>query len=693
MAKNSLEPTIDCLRTEYVLVQAWKKSASYIRYHNWFSDTLELDKTTVNLKDFIGETIECLDSPDCWKSDLLRVVPAPKSFRWIVTDGNWKPEGDLSADRLRPLAHVALRDQVVATAIMMCIANRIETEQGDPRQPIESAKDRKRVSSYGNRLFCHRENGALHHRWGSTKLYRSYFQDYRRFVSRPTVVARDLARKDSRRVFIVESDLKQFYDRVRPHQLMKALNSIRSDSDDADFFELAGNVLDWRWHPDDGEQIRLYGSEIDVKDMEKIALPQGLVAAGFFANVVLLSFDATLRDKVGDEIEPDIRLEDVCRYVDDLRIVITAGSDASEHKIKNAVVAWLNSHLNENAPGQEVSRKKTSVTEVGGEERRMVRQSLRMERVQSAVSGGFDAIVGQQVLDSIQGLIRSQQTLIHDIDESGWRLVPHSDVREETITRFSAGRFRTTYRSIRPLLDDDTTQDESDATKTEDEYANGLRTQRTKKDLDEEAMAFALDLVNRWVSDPSNVRLLRIGLDIWPDARVLRSILNLLHPLTEIDGSVDQENQVAWYCLAELLRAGATETGLVPNDECLPDDLDVQQYRRVLCQEAIRISKLPFASIPWYLRQQALLLLAVFEPSAVPGTHTMQSAENEDYYRLIGYLNGHWNNIESTDFATIAVLSRRAFCDPETSLSLVVDGLNARKFTEIAVRDPSFALA
>ena len=692
MAREILEPTIDCVRQEYVLVQAWKKSASFIRYHNWFSDTLELDRTTVNLEKFTKETAEYLESPEEWMSGLLRIVPAPKSSRWSVSNGTWEPECKISADRLRPLAHVGLRDQVVATAILLCIADRIETEQGDPRHPIKSAKDRKFISSYGNRLFCNTADGVLHHRWGSTKLYRSYFQDYRRFISRPTVVARDIARKDSRRVFIVESDLKQFYDRVRPRQLMSALKIIRRDSDDVAFFELAKRVLDWRWHPHDGEQISLYGKAIDVDDIEQIALPQGLVAAGFFANVVLLSFDAILRDKVGDEIESGIRIEDTCRYVDDLRIVVTADCEASEDKIKHDVVEWLNSQLNKNAPGQEVSSEKTSVTEFGGEERRIVRQSFRMERIQSAVSGGFDAIVGQQILDSIQGLIRSQQTLIRDNNERGWRLVPHSDVRDETIARFAAGRFRTTYRSVRPLLDDDSTHDESDDTRTEAEYTDGLTTQRTKKDLDEEAMAFALDLVNRWVNNPSNVRLLRIGLDIWPDARVLRSILNLLLPLTEIDGSVDQRNRVAWYCLAELLRAGATETGLVPNNECLPEDLDIQQYRRVLCQEAIRLSKLPIASIPWYLRQQALLLLAVFEPSAVPNTLALQTAENEDYYRLIGYLNGHWNNLENTDFATIAVLSRRAFCDPETSLSLVSNGLNARRLTEIAIRDPSFAL-
>ena len=41
-----------------------------------------------------------------------------------------------------------------------------------------------------------------------------------------------------------------------------------------------------------------------------MALPQGLVASGFFANVVLLSFDEALRVAIGTEIAPGILLAD-----------------------------------------------------------------------------------------------------------------------------------------------------------------------------------------------------------------------------------------------------------------------------------------------------------------------------------------------------------------------------------------------
>ena len=38
MISDTLQPRRELLREESVLVQAWKKTANYIRYHNWFSD-------------------------------------------------------------------------------------------------------------------------------------------------------------------------------------------------------------------------------------------------------------------------------------------------------------------------------------------------------------------------------------------------------------------------------------------------------------------------------------------------------------------------------------------------------------------------------------------------------------------------------------------------------------------------------
>lgn len=698
MSTEVLEPRLDLLRQEYVLVQAWKKTASYIRYHNWFSDTIELDRAAVNLPTFLAGIAETLAAPEDWIGCALRMVPAPKTQRWRVSEpGVWEPaEKGMNAARLRPLAHVALRDQVIATALMLCLADRVETLQGDPRKPVRDGPSRRQVISYGNRLFCDADRGVLRHRWGSAKLYRAYYQDYRTFLSRPEIVAASIQPANGRRSFIVHSDLRQFYDRVRPDRLAVALQGIRRDGDDSDFFDFASKVLNWAWDPRDRSEVAIYAEQAGLEDFARVALPQGLVSAGFFANVVLLGFDERMRSAIGGDIAPGVRLEDGCRYVDDLRIVVTVGGDAFDNVdglslVRTRVSAWLQDLLTNAAPGLLVSSEKTKAAEVGGAERPLVRQSAKMSRIQSAVSGGFDAIGGEEVLDAIQGLMRSQEGLSLGAEEDGWALSPLPDVRDETVARFAAARFRTTYRSIRPLLDDlGAGANASPDTASAEDAARGRRA-RTQRELDEDARAFALGLIQRWVFDPSNVRLLRIGLDVWPDAQVLKELLKLLRPFTEKGGRRKAPRRVAWYSLSELLRAGATETGLVEDQESLPADVDLAGYRRVLGEEAARLVKLPAAQIPWYLRQQALLFLAASAPDEAPVLRTGRSAEARHYRELIRYLRGDDVAVNSAELATLAVLARRSFSTATKSADLIRRTVTPTRIREIASRDPSFA--
>ena len=142
MVMEQLRPCVECLSQEYVLVQAWKKTASYIRYHNWFADTLALDRAAANLPAFIGGIREHIQSLQTWQSKPLRIVPAPKSQRWRVQEGRWAPDKGVKP-ALRPLAHVELVDQVVATALMLCLADRVETMQGDPRMSLGDQKSRR----------------------------------------------------------------------------------------------------------------------------------------------------------------------------------------------------------------------------------------------------------------------------------------------------------------------------------------------------------------------------------------------------------------------------------------------------------------------------------------------------------------------------------------------------------------------
>ena len=157
--KQTLVAALEDLRAEHVLVQAWKKTAAYLRQHSWYADTLELDYQSLRLPDFIRELQERLQNPEAWVATPLDIVPAPKSHPWQLKDGVWKPLERVNgkklpplANKIRPLAHVEIHDQVLATAMLLCLADQVERRMGNPLLSIESAENRKRVLAYGHRL-------------------------------------------------------------------------------------------------------------------------------------------------------------------------------------------------------------------------------------------------------------------------------------------------------------------------------------------------------------------------------------------------------------------------------------------------------------------------------------------------------------------------------------------------------------
>lgn len=691
MIPERLTPKIGLLSEEYVLVQAWKKTSSYIRSHNWYADTLELDRAAVNLPDFLQEIATKLSSPQDWCNDPVRIVPAPKSQPWAVDEtGAWKPVHGVTgvAQKLRPLAHVTLKDQVAATALMLCLADRVETKQGDPCATVKTSEARGTVSSYGNRLFCDAIDGKLFHRWGSSKLYRGYFQDYKSFLLRPDAVAEEYGPN----VVVVHSDLRQFYDRVTPRLLAAKVESLQLASDDREFFTLARKILHWQWDRRDALDVKEYESVSGIDNFSEVALPQGLVVSGFFSNIVLLDLDEAIRAEINTEFIPGATLRDGCRYVDDIRLVLTVDSTNHELKqIERDVVAWLQLLLNRHANGLVPSLEKTQAGYFRGGLRPLVRQSRKMERIQHAISGGFDAIGGEEILDAVQGLVRSQKRYSKDrTEEQGWAFAPIPDVRDETVARFAAARFRSTFRSLRPLLENSngrvlTGKDEADE---DAPGSSSLHVPRTRSDLDDEARAFALGLIENWVEDPSNVRLLRIALDIWPDADVLRHVLNLLRQYTSKGGKRKAPRRVARYCLAEIFRAGATETGFVEDGEYLPDGVDIAEFRTVLLEEAKQLAKVPQ---PWYLNQQILLFLAS-KPEEAPVALPGRIPETKSYRELIRFLKGEVKGLNDRDYAIYAVLSRRSFLDADRTATLVRSSITSNRAQQIATRDPSFGL-
>lgn len=683
-----LRPTLDDVAAEHVLIQAWKKTVAHIRTHNWFADTLELDQATANLPAFIADLAMQMRSPETWKSSPLRVIPAPKVQRWVDRDGDWRPDkkGDVP---LRPLAHVALRDQVAATALMMCLADTIETLQGDPRTPVNDQAGRTKVLSYGNRLFSDAASDGLHHRWGSTATYRAYFQDYRAFLARPELVAKEFD-VDGRIVAIVQTDLAQFYDRVRPTSLYSRIASLPGVYD-RPFLHLVKQVLDWRWHPDDLKTALAYSAKLGIEGFEEVALPQGLVAAGFFANVVLLDLDRALLASVGGE-QDGIQLHDAARYVDDLRLVVSWHGAKKPEQVQKLIMGEFSRVLGQHASGMIAAETKTKIAIFRGEERPLIRQSRKMARIQSAVSGGFDAEAGEEIIEAVQGLVRTQrQFSTREVSNEERFFRPFSsvpDVGDGTVTRFAAARFRSVYRSLRPLLQASGRDLLTDA--PIDEETEAIRQKgRTQGELDDDARSFAYGLIDSWIEDPSNVRLLRIALDVWPSHEVLDYILRLIEPYTVGDRRGD-DRKVALYCLSEILRAGATETAFVEDADCLPLGVDIQAYRDRLRREAVRLLS-SSNSLPWYLKQQAYLYLAAVAPAAAPISRTGSVSETKHYRDMIRFLRGDTDQGTSAEFATKAIVARRSFLDRAASIALVAKDLNDLRFAQIAERDPAFA--
>lgn len=157
-------------------------------------------------------------------------------------------------------------------------------------------------------------------------------------------------------------------------------------------------------------------------------------------------------------------------------------------------------------------------------------------------------------------------------------------------------------------------------------------------------------MIEEWIRNPGNIRLLRIALDIYPDREFLEEVLKLLRPGWESTEHRKAKREVRLYCLAELFRAGATETGLVPLDEaeCLPSGIDIGAYHSRLIQEAKDVFAAYSAKgstpsrFPWYLMQQVFLYLAARNqiPEGALAISARGGAAMRHYWQLLKFLGG-----------------------------------------------------
>jgi hypothetical protein len=560
---HELEPTHEYLTDKVVLAQAWKKAHQYIRSTNWYADTFELDKSAIDLDAQLDKWIKELVSND-FSFNPLRLVPAPKSELWgfkklkiasLVfahdTDDefldehlsdfnhNWEPKDTEKTKSLRPLAHVTIRDQCFTTALMMCLANTVESLQKDTSTEFEELHVKGMVN-YGNRLFCQFNDDEANFSWGNSTTYSKYFSDYQRFLSRPIHFGLEAIQQKIKdeQVFEVHLDIEEFYDQIDRSILIRKITDLIDTKEDPILIQLLSCFNNWSW---DENSPSIY-KEVCSKDESDIPLgvPQGLVAGGFLANIYLLDFDKWLSGQIDTEISDGIHLIDYCRYVDDMRLIIVVKSSFSGD-LKEKLSAIIIDELD--GLGLKLNKDKTSIelfsAKAGG-------ISAKLKDIQSKVSGPLSINEVDEQLGHLEGLIGLADSLRNDgVDKENNNPLamiesPGHDVREDTLLRFSANKIHTLLKQKRSLI----AQEVDEVGKLIPGSWDYLQERMARK------------FIACWSKDPSLVLLLKKGLELFPDKKILNPILQQLEIV--IKRKSPKQKKIAEYCLCEIFRHVAT---------------------------------------------------------------------------------------------------------------------------------------
>lgn len=583
-----------------LMALAWKKAHEYIRTTNWYADNFELDVSSIDLPNRCQEWADEIQDQLGFKP--LELVPAPKSHPWEFVKPDdplrvadykliWQPTESTKDEqngeeeqsnqcseplRLRPLAHIGIREQSIMTLVMMCLANDVETDQGDPSTDYERVHE-KGVVSYGNRLYCQYHEGKAEHSYGATTTYSKYFTDYRRFLERPYYFAgQELQEKsDEEEVYLLELDLSQFFDRINREKLVDKIWTLAIGQGAIEDYDnsATGNVLtafkNWDWSESAKNEYKQLCGSTDIPEAPK-GLPQGLVASGFLANIYMAKFDQYMKGLIGQPINDQygIKLVDYCRYVDDMRVVLVGPnreklltqyhSDGQETdhlvEIKSALLSKITGELGK--LDLEINSKKTSIETFRGKSSGI---SSTLEDIQTNVSGPVsqeDAEIHLGQLESLLVLSNREGTTDQGAGP-GWfnRLASIEkdifDVREDTLKRFAANKISRLLNNIRHFTSRET-DDEGNPIPGEWDYLQERLARR---------------FIACWSLDPALVLLLKKGLELFPSTKLLEPVLDQLTYLTWLptnkylvvsEQQLERQAAIGRYCLAEIFRHAAT---------------------------------------------------------------------------------------------------------------------------------------
>ncbi|MBO0997199.1 RNA-directed DNA polymerase [Bacillus sp. SD075] len=711
---ETIAPRLSYLSDEVIIAQAWKKSHSYIRTHNWYADILELDCSTIDLENRIKTWAKNLKET-LYEVDAMRLVLAPKNKQWHFLESksnepfdSWRPErvneeGDIIGQKLRPLAHLSIKDQTISTAVMLCLADAVETIQGPTDESDFLSAQRQQIFSYGNRLHCDWETNPhtrkqAHFGWGNSRCYRQYYEDYKTFLLRPKSICQHYSSiiAPNKNLYVVSLDLKEFYDHIDTKALIRELKRLYhsysaefnlgeelSDDESKDekaFWEKTEQVFSWHWANSDSENANI----MSVEELPK-GLPQGLTASGFYSNAYLIGFDKMVGDRINKKYEDNaFLLLDYCRYVDDIRLVVEVSNEIEVDTVKNSVVDMINDLIKQYQKKigaklpLELNSDKTKVIS----HRQLSNQnsvSSLMNMFQSVLSGTPDVESLRQAAGGLDGLLRMSDQLVSDEPVTSSPLVlskistPDIDVRDDTLKRFVATRMVKSLRLRRSMTD--LTEKLGNIDSESDNMTAGQM-------LDHEFETAARKLIACWAGNPSLSLLLRCALDLYPDSLLLTPVIDALKSKLH---SPSQENtyvsemKVAEYVSADLLRAATTDIGYRVA-AIYPDSADLPEFREEIASFARELLE-HHSNSPWYIKQQAILFLisigdyGFIIDSNIPELTQYAMLQDAALYRT----NKAW---ELQKYVSIALVNQQINPNPKRYASWFIEMLNREDESE-----------
>lgn len=605
-----LSPIIEDLMCIDTIGLAQKKANNFIRKNNWFYNAIELDKSNVLGQKQINDWIVNLKRKN-FTTKKVNLVPAPKNSQWSYKGNKWEP---LEKVNLRILADVGYRDQTFGIAVLMTLANMVETLQGPSFLPGIEAK-KYGVKSYGNRLLCHwfkeSETYKANFSLGSSQIYKKYFDDFEKFIERPITIC-DLNVSlgiNAEDLVILSFDIKDFFNNINIRILIKKINNLidkhrEMKTDNSSYLSTVEKILTFEVDLKNTDNKKI----LDIEKNYILGLPQGYAASGFLSNVYMLDFDNEIEERIAENISGDFEILDYIRYVDDIRIVVKKNKEKNSEKISEEIEKEINSYFSTEYKYHDgrdnrflkINSDKIEYTTYNNY-KNISNSHKSLQVIQRKLSTAPDYETLEEILSSLENMIEISKIVTDKKKESSFSFFEKDitknnfkDIKVESIQKFAGYRL---YKSI--ILKNNLVNSQELSNVSLDIYEKKLINEREK---------YIDRLMNLFLDNPALFQFLRYALDLLPDRDLVRKIFRVLN-------SVDRNNKkslyISYFVKMDIFTASITYIGYSKKNNY--DQKKLKEFRReiaILAKETLSDKE-----IPVYLKNAALLVILSFDHS------------------------------------------------------------------------------